>query len=146
MLSKRRCRPDAGMVIFLSQVKNPFRNILKRRNRPQLVMAIFIPFFQQFTGINAIMFYAPVLFNTIGFGSDASLYSAVIIGAVNVLATFVSIATVDRLGRRALFLEGGVQMLICQVSSHLVHTFKIHRSKCFTVLPCMSQKFSLFEN
>ncbi|KAM6581799.1 hypothetical protein CsatA_005573 [Cannabis sativa] len=54
-------------------------------------MAILIPFFQQLTGINVIMFYAPVLFNTIGFGDDASLMSAVITGVVNVGATSVSI-------------------------------------------------------
>ncbi|CAN1807718.1 Sugar transport protein 13 [Linum perenne] len=62
-------------------VKHPFRNLLKRRNRPQLVIAIALQIFQQCTGINAIMFYAPVLFNTLGFKSDASLYSAVITGA-----------------------------------------------------------------
>ncbi|KAF4351790.1 hypothetical protein G4B88_030151 [Cannabis sativa] len=54
-------------------------------------MAILILFFQQLTGINVIMFYAPVLFNTIGFGDDASLMSAVITGVVNVGATSVSI-------------------------------------------------------
>ncbi|KAJ7547075.1 hypothetical protein O6H91_08G067600 [Diphasiastrum complanatum] len=96
-------------------IKQPFRNILEKRNRPQLVMATLIPFFQQFTGINAIMFYAPVLFKTIGFGGNASLYSAVITGAVNVVATLVSIFTVDRWGRRLLFLEAGVQMFIAQV-------------------------------
>ena len=78
-------------------------------------MAILIPFFQQLTGINVIMFYAPVLFNTIGFGDDASLMSAVITGIVNVGATLVSIYGVDKWGRRFLFLEGGTQMLICQV-------------------------------
>jgi sugar porter (SP) family MFS transporter len=97
------------------RIKHPFRNILQKRNRPQLVMAIAIPFFQQVTGINAIMFYVPVLFNTIGFGQDASLYSAVIVGAVNVLATLVSLGVVDKWGRRILFLEGGVQMLISQI-------------------------------
>jgi hypothetical protein len=61
------------------------------------------------------MFYAPVLFNTIGFGSNASLMSAVITGVVNVVATMVSIYGVDKWGRRFLFLEGGFQMLICQV-------------------------------
>lgn len=66
------------------------------------------------TGINAIMFYAPVLFNTLGFGADASLYSAVITGAVNVLSTLVSIYSVDRVGRRALLLEAGVQMFLSQ--------------------------------
>lgn len=95
-------------------VKHPFRNILMRKHRPQLVMAVAIPFFQQFTGINAIMFYAPVLFKTIGFGSNASLMSAVITGLVNVLSTVVSIATVDKYGRRLLFIEGGIQMAISQ--------------------------------
>jgi hypothetical protein len=97
-------------------VKHPFRNILERKYRPQLVMAVAIPFFQQFTGINAIMFYAPVLFKTIGFGDNASLMSAVITGLVNVLSTSVSILTVDKYGRRFLFIEGGIQMSISQVS------------------------------
>ncbi|CAB4306354.1 unnamed protein product [Prunus armeniaca] len=96
------------------QIEDPWRNLLKRKYRPHLSMAILIPFFQQLTGINVIMFYAPVLFNTIGFGSDASLMSAVITGSVNVLATMVSIYGVDKWGRRFLFLEGGAQMLICQ--------------------------------
>ncbi|XP_073005738.1 sugar transport protein MST3-like [Typha latifolia] len=97
------------------QIKNPWGNILRPKYRAQLTMAILIPFFQQLTGINVIMFYAPVLFRTIGFGGDASLMSAVITGLVNVFATFVSIFTVDKLGRRKLFLQGGSQMLVCQI-------------------------------
>ncbi|KAL2552020.1 Sugar transport protein 1 [Forsythia ovata] len=98
-------------------LQNQWQNIFKRRcYRPQLVMSILIPFFQQLTGINVIMFYAPVLFKTIGFGSDASLMSAVITGVINVLATCVSIGFADRWGRRTLFLEGGVQMLIFQIA------------------------------
>ncbi|KAH9748414.1 Sugar transport protein 1 [Citrus sinensis] len=102
------------------QVEHPWKNLLQKKYRPHLTMAVLIPFFQQFTGINVIMFYAPVLFNTIGFGSDASLMSAVITGIVNVVATMVSIYGVDKWGRRFLFLEGGVQMLICQVLDFLV--------------------------
>ncbi|KAJ1409725.1 Sugar/inositol transporter [Sesbania bispinosa] len=71
---------------------------------------------KQLTGINVIMFYAPILFKTLGFGNDASLMSAVITGGANVVATFVSIFTVDKFGRRILFLEGGVQMFICQIA------------------------------
>lgn len=96
-------------------VEHPWRNLFQRKYRPHLTMAILIPFFQQLTGINVIMFYAPVLFKTIGFADDASLMSAVITGGVNVLATIVSIYGVDKWGRRFLFLEGGTQMLICQV-------------------------------
>ncbi|MBA0830800.1 hypothetical protein Goarm_015305 [Gossypium armourianum] len=107
------------------EVKHPFRNLLKRRNRPQLVIAVALQIFQQFTGINAIMFYAPVLFNTLGFGNDASLYSAVITGAVNVLSTVVSIYSVDKVGRRVLLLEAGVQMFISQVIIAIILAFKV---------------------
>ncbi|XP_077247132.1 sugar transport protein MST3-like [Tasmannia lanceolata] len=98
------------------QITNPWSNIMKRKYRPQLVMAIMIPAFQQLTGINVIMFYVPVLFKTLGFGDNGSLFSAVITGAVNVVATLVSIRCVDKYGRRALFLERGAQMFICQVA------------------------------
>ncbi|CAN6920652.1 unnamed protein product [Brassica oleracea] len=97
-------------------VEHPWRNLLQRKYRPHLTMAILIPSFQQLTGINVIMFYAPVLFQTIGFGNEAALMSAVVTGLVNVGATVVSIYGVDKWGRRFLFLEGGLQMLISQVA------------------------------
>ncbi|ESQ55229.1 hypothetical protein EUTSA_v10024986mg [Eutrema salsugineum] len=97
-------------------VEHPWRNLLQRKYRPHLTVAILIPSFQQLTGINVIMFYAPVLFQTIGFGSDAALMSAVVTGLVNLGATMVSIYGVDKWGRRLLFLEGGFQMLISQVA------------------------------
>ncbi|BBN69430.1 sugar transporter 1, partial [Prunus dulcis] len=96
-------------------VKHPWVSLLSRKYRPQLVFAIGIPAFQQLTGMNVITFYAPVLFKTMGFGSSASLMSAVITNLVNALATFVSILTVDKVGRRKLFLQGGCQMLLMQV-------------------------------
>ncbi|MBA0810202.1 hypothetical protein Gohar_002214 [Gossypium harknessii] len=98
-----------------NSIKHPFRNILKKRNRPQLVMAICMPTFQILTGINSILFYAPVLFQSMGFGGNASLYSSAVTGAVLAGSTFISIAAVDRLGRRVLLISGGIQMIICQV-------------------------------
>ncbi|KAK6253091.1 hypothetical protein QUC31_014811 [Theobroma cacao] len=106
------------------KVEHPWRNILEKRYRPQLVFCTLIPFFQQLTGINVIMFYAPVLFKTLGFGDDASLMSAVITGLVNVLATVVSIFSVDKFGRRVLLLEGGAQMIISQVAVGIMVALK----------------------
>ncbi|ESW15229.1 hypothetical protein PHAVU_007G055500, partial [Phaseolus vulgaris] len=106
-------------------VKNPFKNLIKRHNRPPLIMAVMLQIFQQFTGINAIMFYAPVLFRTLGFKSDASLYSAVITGAVNVLSTLVSVYFVDKVGRRILLLEACVQMFVSQVVIGIVLGMKV---------------------
>ncbi|XP_074272659.1 sugar transport protein 5-like [Silene latifolia] len=96
--------------------EEPFMSIFKRRYRPQLVIGILIPFFQQVTGINVIAFYAPVLFTSVGFGSDSALIAAIILGLVNLGSNLVSIFLVDRFGRRVLFLQGGVQMFICQVA------------------------------
>ncbi|XBH75149.1 hypothetical protein VPH35_101962 [Triticum aestivum] len=96
-------------------IKHPFRNILERRNRPQLVMAVCMPAFQILTGINSILFYAPVLFRSMGFGASWSLYSSMLNGGVLSFSTLISIATVDRLGRRKLLISGGIQMIVCQV-------------------------------
>ncbi|PIA34384.1 hypothetical protein AQUCO_03800179v1 [Aquilegia coerulea] len=97
------------------KIDDPWGRLLNNRKyRPHLTMAILIPFFQQITGINVVMFYAPVLFKTLGFGNNASLMSAVITGLVNVGATFVSIYLVDKKGRRFLFLQGGAQMFLFQ--------------------------------
>ncbi|CAN6548008.1 unnamed protein product [Malus baccata var. baccata] len=51
------------------EIKHPFRNILKWKNRPPRVIAIAMQIFQQFTGMNAIVFYAPILFATMGLGN-----------------------------------------------------------------------------
>ncbi|KAF3955499.1 hypothetical protein ACB098_12G108500 [Castanea mollissima] len=96
-------------------IKHPFKNILQRKYRPQLVMAIAIPFFQQVTGINVISFYAPVLFRTMGLAESASLFSAIVIRAVATVSTITSMLIVDKLGRRALFMIGGVQMFLSQI-------------------------------
>ncbi|XP_009782189.1 sugar transport protein 14-like [Nicotiana tabacum] len=98
-------------------IKNPFGNLLLRKNRPQLVIgAIAIPAFQQLTGMNTILFYAPVIFQSLGFGSGASLYSSVITGGALVVGAFMSMSFVDKFGRRAFFLEAGVEMICVMVA------------------------------
>lgn len=110
-------------------VKHPFRNLLQRKNRPQLVMAVCIPAFQQLTGNNSFLFYAPVIFQSLGMGSDASLYSAIVTGAVISLGAVVSMCTVDRLGRRFLFLEAGAQMIACQVVISILLALKFGKGE-----------------
>ncbi|KAI3450298.1 hypothetical protein Pfo_006963 [Paulownia fortunei] len=97
------------------KIKHPFRNLMKRSSWPQLFCGTILQIFQQFTGINVIMFYAPVLFQTMGLGGDASLLSAVITGSINTAATLVAVFGVDKFGRRKLLIQAAVQMLISQV-------------------------------
>lgn len=100
----------------LNREEPPYRRLARRESRPPLVIAIAMQVFQQFTGINAIMFYAPVLFQTMGFESNGALLSAVVTGGVNVLSTIVSIILVDKVGRRKLLLEACAQMLLAQTA------------------------------
>ncbi|KAK4431674.1 Hexose carrier protein HEX6 [Sesamum alatum] len=96
-------------------IQHPFKNLMQRKYRPQLVMAVAIPFFQQITGINVISFYAPLLFLTIGSGENASLMSAIVMGLIGSSFVFLALFLVDRVGRRPLFHIGGIQMFIAQV-------------------------------
>lgn len=106
-------------------VKHPFKQIIKRKYRPQLVMSISIPFFQQVTGINVISFYAPILFQTIGLGASASLMSAVVTGLVGTSATLLALLIVDKVGRRAMFSFGGIQMLVSQLLIGVIMAVKL---------------------
>lgn len=97
------------------KVQHPWQVLFRvRKYKPQLILSTLIPTFQQLTGINVVMFYAPLLFQTLGFKSNASLMSAVITGAVNVGATLISVYCTDRYGIKVLLLTDGVLMCLFQ--------------------------------
>lgn len=96
-------------------IKYPYANICKRKYRPQLVTVLVFMIFQQFDGINAIIFYAPILFSSLASGSLGGLLNTVIINIVNVLSTVIAIVLVDRLGRRVLLLAASAWMFVTQV-------------------------------
>ena len=74
--------------------------------RPALVVGVGLAVFQQISGINTVLYYAPTIFHSIGLGNLASILSTVGIGAVMVLMTLVAVRYADRIGRRPLLLIG----------------------------------------
>ncbi|HQN01603.1 MAG TPA: sugar porter family MFS transporter [Candidatus Hydrogenedentes bacterium] len=64
----------------------------------------------QCTGINAIMYYAPMIFKAAGFGQDSALLQTVVIGTTNLVFTFVGMAVIDKVGRKKLLMLGGIAM------------------------------------
>ena len=81
--------------------------VLAPEYRPALILGIALAIFQQITGINTIIYYAPTIFQLAGFGSAAeSILATVSVGAVNVIMTIVSLRLLDRVGRRPLLLTG----------------------------------------
>jgi SP family galactose:H+ symporter-like MFS transporter len=75
--------------------------------RAPLIITVGIFFFQQFSGVNTIIYYSPIIFKMAGIVSNTgSILPAIIIGAVNVAACFLSILLLDKVGRRRLYLVG----------------------------------------
>ena len=81
--------------------------ILKPWLRPALIITVGIFFFQQFSGVNTIIYYSPIIFQMAGIVSTTkSIIPSIIIGTVNVLACLLSVFLLDRVGRRKLYMIG----------------------------------------
>ena len=85
--------------------------LFTRKNRFPVFLAIVFAVFNQVSGINAIIYYAPRIFEMTGLGKESSLLSSVGIGAVNFLFTLLAINFIDRFGRRTLMLIGSVGLI-----------------------------------
>jgi sugar porter (SP) family MFS transporter len=77
-----------------------------------LSLAFFVAFFNQWSGINAILYYAPRIFEMTGLGTQAALLQSVGIGITNLVFTFVGLWLIDRLGRRTLLFIGSFGYII----------------------------------
>jgi sugar porter (SP) family MFS transporter len=86
--------------------------VFSREWRRPLMIAIWLAIFQQITGINAIIYYANQIFASAGFATEEARATVTTwaIGGVNVLATLIAIAYIDRMGRRLLLLAGLIGM------------------------------------
>lgn len=90
-----------------SKEKTNWTEVFKPWLRAPLIITIGIFFFQQFSGVNTIIYYSPIIFKMAGVVSNTgSIIPAIIIGAVNVAACFVSVLLLDKVGRRRLYMIG----------------------------------------
>ncbi|WCJ61179.1 sugar porter family MFS transporter [Fontisphaera persica] len=87
--------------------------LLRPGLRRALVIGIMLAFLQQFTGINAFIYFGAEIFKSMGSSTQTALIQHVLLGGVNFLFTLVAIATVDRLGRKPLMVAGSLGMGIC---------------------------------
>jgi len=108
----KRINPNRAEQV-LSEVKDS----LKEKKAPWLsfggmviIIGILLSVFQQFAGINVVIYYAGDIFRSMGAGNDSSLLQTIIVGLVNMIFTVVAIFTVDRFGRKPLMIIGAVAM------------------------------------
>ena len=97
---------NAALNNVNSSRKTPITELFKPAMRLVLTIGIVVSVLQQITGINAVFFYAPMIFEQSGIGTNASFIQAVLVGITNLLFTIIAMALIDRLGRKPLLIAG----------------------------------------
>ncbi|TRX07210.1 sugar porter family MFS transporter [Flavobacterium gawalongense] len=83
-------------------------NIFMKKYRFQLILVFLIAAFNQLSGINAFLYYAPRIFEEAGLGAKTALLSSIGIGFINLIFTLIGVYLIDRLGRRKLMIFGSI--------------------------------------
>jgi sugar porter (SP) family MFS transporter len=104
--SKAEIAAEADAIIAASSEQSSSGHFWTRRLRKPILLAILIAFFNQLSGINAILYFAPRIFELTGLGAKAALLQSIGIGVTNLVFTFVGLWLIDRLGRRTLLYIG----------------------------------------
>jgi sugar porter (SP) family MFS transporter len=78
-----------------------------------ITIAFLVAMFNQFSGINAILYYAPRMFELTGMPSEDAMFQPIIIGIVNALFTMLGLLLIDRVGRKKLLIVGSIGMSVC---------------------------------
>jgi SP family arabinose:H+ symporter-like MFS transporter len=89
-----------------------FSDLLRPVNRRVMIVGILLAALIQFSGINTVIEYAPIILHSGGNSLDTAIFQTFVIGIINFLATFVALFTVDRIGRRRLYIIGSCGMTV----------------------------------
>jgi SP family arabinose:H+ symporter-like MFS transporter len=92
--------------------ESTFADLLAPKVKPLLFIGIILAVFQQVTGINTIMYYAPKIFATVGQSNDSALLQTILIGGTNLVFTIVAMVLIDRFGRKPLIVLGSAGMTL----------------------------------
>lgn len=101
-------------------------HLFTRRYKLLIFLAISIGFFNQLSGINAILYYLNDIFRSAGFSSVSADVQAVIIGAANLVATLLGISLIDKVGRKTLLLIGAAGTAVCLAGVAVVFRTNSH--------------------
>jgi sugar porter (SP) family MFS transporter len=105
-VSRADLEAEADAILAISHEKVEAGGFWTRRLRVPILLAFLIAFFNQLSGINAILYFAPRIFEQAGLGARAALLQSVGIGVTNLIFTFIGLWLIDRLGRRTLLYLG----------------------------------------
>ena len=111
--------PDDDVEKIMSDIEDSQKdhhssneNIFMKKYRFPLILAFLIAFFNQLSGINAFLYYAPRIFQEAGLGESTALLSSIGIGVTNMVFTLIGISLIDKLGRKKLMYIGSFGYII----------------------------------
>lgn len=107
-------------------------SIFSKKYGRVLGLAFFVAFFNQLSGINFILYYAPEILSQIGLGAKESLGNSIAIGGVNLIFTFVGLYLIDRLGRKTLLLIGSIGYIVSLAM--VAYAFSTHAGSTFLMV------------
>ena len=110
--SETQLQAEADTIVTASPERAGAGRFWTRRLRVPILLAFLIAFFNQLSGINAVLYFAPRIFEMTGLGASAALLQSVGIGVTNLVFTFVGLWLIDRLGRRTLLYIGSVGYIL----------------------------------
>lgn len=96
----------ASLSEDVKEKKVPIAELFKPALRLVLTIGIIVAIVQQITGINSVFFYAPMIFEQSGIGTDAAFSQAILVGVTNLVFTVIAILFIDRFGRKILLMFG----------------------------------------
>ena len=106
-----------------SQILNEIKETLHEKSIAWLsygflviLIGILLSVFQQFVGINVVLYYAGNIFRNMGSTTDSSMIQTIIVGSVNLIFTVLAILTVDKFGRKPLMIIGGIGMAFSMIA------------------------------
>lgn len=88
------------------------QNFWSKKNNRVIILAFVISFFNQLSGINFILYYAPEILELAGFATKESLFNSVFIGLTNIVFTFAGLLLIDKLGRKQLLIAGSIGYIV----------------------------------
>jgi MFS transporter, SP family, arabinose:H+ symporter len=99
----------SSMMNSSEKIQNLFRRIYFK----PISIAFLVAMFNQFSGINAILYYAPRIFEISGLSKSDSMFQSILIGVTNGIFTVIGMALIDRVGRKKLLIVGSLGMSVC---------------------------------
>lgn len=116
----KKLNPDSDADATITDIENSIGtekvsksvNLFKKPYSRLVLIGIAVGMFNQFTGINTILYYAPKIFKSAGFSDSSAFFQTVLVGLTNLVFTLIAMTLIDKLGRKFLLMMGSVGMAI----------------------------------